>query len=64
MKPAKIREQSDAELIQTAADLSKQIVEHRVKRPAEGETRSTALASTLRRDLARVKTILRERSKA
>jgi ribosomal protein L29 len=64
MKAAKIREQSDEELAEREKELSRRIVELKVKRAAAEGAESPIQARNLRRELAQVKTIMRERRKA
>lgn len=64
MKAARIREQADEELVQREAELSKRIVEVKVKRAVAEGAESPMQARKLRRELAQIKTILRERRKA
>jgi ribosomal protein L29 len=64
MKASKIREQADEELVQRGAELSKRIIEVKVKRAAAEGAESPMQIRVLRRELAQVKTILRERRKA
>lgn len=64
MKASSIREQADDELVQREAELSRRIMELKVKRAAVEGAESPMLVRKLRRELAQVKTILRERRKA
>lgn len=64
MKASKIREQSDEELVQRSAELARRLIEVKVKRAVAEGAESPMQARNLRRELAQVKTILRERRKA
>jgi ribosomal protein L29 len=64
MKASKIREQADEELVQREAELSKRLIEIKVRRATAEGAESPMQSRTLRRELAQVKTILRERRKA
>lgn len=60
MKPEKIREMSDEELLNQDKDLSDQLFRLRFQL-AMGQTESLKKIRELRKDIARVKTIRRER---
>ncbi len=60
MKPEKIREMSDEELLNQDKDLSDQLFRLRFQL-AMGQTESLKKIRQLRKDIARVKTIRRER---
>ncbi|MFI5174135.1 MAG: 50S ribosomal protein L29 [Terriglobia bacterium] len=60
MKPEKIREMSDEELINQDKDLSDQLFRLRFQLSV-GQTESLKKIRELRKDIARVKTIRRER---
>jgi ribosomal protein L29 len=64
MKASKIREQADDELVQREKELSTRLVEIKVRRAVADGAESPMQARGLRRELAQVKTILRERRKA
>jgi large subunit ribosomal protein L29 len=63
MKPEKIREMGDEELETKEADLREQIFRLRVQK-ATGQLAQPAKIGNLRRDLARVKTILGQRRRS
>ena len=60
MKAEKVRELSDAELEAQVRDLESQIWKKRFQ-AATGQTEGLGKIRTMRRDIARSKTILRER---
>jgi large subunit ribosomal protein L29 len=60
MKPEKIREMSDEELMNQDKDLSDQLFRLRFQL-SMGQTESLKKIRTLRKDIARVKTVRRER---
>lgn len=60
MKPEKIREMSDEELMNQDRDLSDQLFRLRFQM-SMGQTESLKKIRELRRDIARIKTVLRER---
>lgn len=60
MKPEKIREMSDEELLNQDRDLSDQLFRLRFQL-SMGQTESLKKIRELRRDIARVKTVRRER---
>ena len=61
MKAARLREQTDDELLQSCDDTRRRIFEFRAKQGI-GETSEHALQiRNLKRDLARIKTVMRER---
>lgn len=60
MKPEKIREMSDEELLNQDKDLSDQLFRLRFQL-SMGQTESLKKIRALRKDIARVKTIRRER---
>jgi large subunit ribosomal protein L29 len=60
MKPEKIREMSDEELMNQDKDLSDQLFRLRFQL-AMGQTESLKKIHVLRKDIARIKTIRRER---
>ena len=62
MKPAEVRELSTDELQGREHDLHDQLFRLRIQK-SMGQLEAPAKLRTLRRDLARVKTILRERRK-
>lgn len=62
MKAAKIREQSDQELAQMLADSSKELYDLRLKK-GSGAGGQPLKVRFLRRDVARLKTIIRERER-
>jgi len=61
VKPADIRSKSDSDLNKMVNDLQDELFILRVKK-VTGQLEKTANLRTLRRDLARAKTVLRERS--
>jgi large subunit ribosomal protein L29 len=63
MKPTDARAKTDDELKQQLEDLSKEAFNLRFQR-AGGQLENTARIRQVRRDIARVKTILGERSRA
>ena len=60
MKPSKLRELSDDELVQRERDLVEQLFRLRFQH-ATGQLDSPITIRSIRRDVARIKTILRER---
>ena len=60
MKPSDIREKPDKELLKTAEDLEEEIFRLKFRKNT-GQLKQTSNIREVRRDLARVKTILRER---
>lgn len=60
MKPSEIRELTDDELLEKEKDLERSVFNFRVQK-ATGQLESTARLGIVKRDLARVKTIVRER---
>ncbi len=60
MKAAEIRNYTDEELRKLLEEKKKQLMDLRFQH-AMGQLRNTAQVSELRRDIARIKTILRER---
>jgi len=63
MKPGDIRAKTADELKQQLEDLSKEAFNLRFQR-ASGQLENTARVRQVRRDIARIKTILGERSRA
>ena len=61
MKASQLREQTDEELRSTCADLSKQLVDLRVRRHTGDSSEQPLRIRTLRREIARVKTLIGER---
>jgi large subunit ribosomal protein L29 len=61
MKAAKIREHTDDELRQMAEDTAQQIYDLHTKKGAADATDHPLRVRLLRRELARIKTIIRER---
>ncbi|PIR21143.1 MAG: 50S ribosomal protein L29 [Deltaproteobacteria bacterium CG11_big_fil_rev_8_21_14_0_20_47_16] len=61
MKPADVRAKNEADLEKMINDLQDELFILRVKK-VTGQLEKTANLRTLRRDLARAKTVLRERS--
>lgn len=59
-KPAQLREMTDAELAQKERDLKRQLFNVRFA-VSTGQQDNTALLTQIKRQIARVKTILRER---
>lgn len=60
MKAKEIRELSDMELAEKEKELSRELFNLRF-RHASGQSVKTAMISKVKKDLARVKTIIRER---
>ena len=60
MKPGEIRDRSDAELAKLEAELEEEVFRLRFKL-GSGQLKQTSAIRKARRDLARVKTIMRER---
>ena len=60
MKAKELRDSSPAELVAKGRELRDQLWNARMKK-ATGQLENTALLRTLRRDIARVETVLRER---
>ena len=63
MKPAEIRDLSVNELQTKAQDLRSEVFNIRIKR-STGQLENTARLKQLRRDIARVETIMREKREA
>ena len=63
MKAKQLREQSDPELLQVEEDLAKQLSGLRIKKGIGEGSEQPLHVRTLRRELARVKTIIRERER-
>jgi large subunit ribosomal protein L29 len=63
MKPAELRELSQEELVAKARELRDELFNAKVKRTT-GQLENTARVGSLRRDVARVETILREKREA
>lgn len=61
MKAQEIREMTGEELVKLAEDTEKRLFDINVKHGLGEKTESPVKARGLRRDLARIKTILRER---
>ena len=64
MKAAKLREQSAEELRQMVGDMSREVADLRIKKGVGESTVQPLRRRTLRRDVARVKTVLREKERA
>ena len=60
MKPSELRDRTDEELGELESELRDQLVKLNVARATQ-RARNTAQFSRIRRDIARIKTILRER---
>ncbi|MFO8058793.1 MAG: 50S ribosomal protein L29 [bacterium] len=60
MKPSEIREFTDEELLSQEAELERTVFNLRIQY-ATGQVENTASLKNTRRDLARVKTVLKER---
>jgi large subunit ribosomal protein L29 len=60
MKPSELRDRTDEELGELENELRDQLVKLNVARATQ-RARNTAQFSRIRRDIARIKTILRER---
>ena len=63
MKPQEVRELADAELATKARDLNDELFHLRLRR-ATSQLANPMKARQVKRDLARVKTVLRQRSAA
>ena len=61
MKPAEIRDLGTEELQQRVAEIEDQLFKLRMQK-SMGQTEAAYKTQTVRRDLARIKTILRERN--
>ncbi len=61
MKAAQLREHTDEELRQVHDDVSKELVDARVRQGWSDGTDQPLKVRTLRRDLARVKTVMKQR---
>lgn len=61
MKAASLREQTDDELLQAHRDARRELCELRIKKGTGDGSEQPLRIRTLRRDLARVMTVLRER---
>jgi ribosomal protein L29 len=61
MKAAKLREQTDDELTQQVGDTLSQIYDIRVKKGAGDQSVPPQRVRALRRDVARIRTVIRER---
>ena len=61
MKASSVREQTDEELKQLLADLTRELFELKGKKGVGDASGQPLRMRTLRRDLARLKTVLRER---
>lgn len=61
MKAKTLREQTPEEIRQACADAVRELGELRVKRASGEETERPMRKRTLRRDIARIRTIMRER---
>ncbi len=63
MKAKELRELSDDELVAKSGELRGELFNLKVKH-STGQLEDTARLATLRRDVARVETVLRERTEA
>jgi large subunit ribosomal protein L29 len=63
MKAASLREQTDAELRQLEADLTRELFERQTQKGGVEGSEQPLRVRTVRRDIARVKTILGERER-
>ena len=61
MKPSKLREQSDAEIRQLLDEANKEILDLRMKKGRGDSSGQPLRIRTLRREIARIQTIIRER---
>jgi len=59
-KPAVLRDKSDAELLTMERDLTEKLYKYRFQR-ATGAMEKPTKAKDVRREIARIKTVLRER---
>lgn len=60
MNPSEVREKSDADLTKAVTDLADELFRLRFRRGSK-QLKETANVKKTRRDLARVKTVIRER---
>ena len=63
MKTTQLREQTDEELAQSLEDTQKELFELRVKKKTGDATEQPLRLRTLRRDVARIRTVLAERAR-
>lgn len=63
MKASQLREQSVEELRQTSMDMAKELAGLRIKKGVGDASEQPLRIRTLRRELARAKTIIRERER-
>lgn len=61
MKALNLREQTDEELAQLQVDTTRQLFMAGIKRGQGDSSEQPLLVRTLRRDVARIKTVIRER---
>ncbi|MFO7870303.1 MAG: 50S ribosomal protein L29 [Kiritimatiellia bacterium] len=61
MKAPQIREQTDEEIRETFADTKKELLNLRVKQAGGDSSQQPLRVRSLRRDMARIKTVMRER---
>ena len=61
MKPAKIRESTDEELLQMHREVRKQLFDQKAMRSTGGTGEQPLQIRTRRRDIARIRTVIRER---
>jgi len=64
MKASRLREQTDEELRQLCGDTRRELLDIRLKQGGSEATVQPLRMRTLRRDLARMETVLRERERA
>ncbi len=63
MKASKLREQSPEELRQMLGDMGKEIFDLKLKKSVAGSSEQPLRVRSLRRDRARIKTILKEKER-
>ena len=61
MKAVKLREHTDEELRQVHDDVSKELIETKIRQGWSDGAEQPLKVRTLRRDLARVKTVIKQR---
>lgn len=61
MKAAKLREHTDEELRQVHDDVSKELIETKVRQGWSDGAEQPLKVRTLRRDFARIKTVIKQR---
>lgn len=61
MKATRVREQTDEELRRLLGDATRELAELRVRKSIKGSVDQPMRLRTLRRDIARVRTVMRQR---